>query len=254
MPEGSVQSINRAFGVLEQLSTAKDGLSLTDIAERTGLSKSTAHRIVGSLAAGGYVLREEGTGRYTLGLKLIEIVSYYINSLELQTEARPYLWQLTSELNLTAHLGILEGSDVRYIEKLDLLPGLRLYSQIGLRVPASCSSLGKCLLSGLSGGQLSDVLGPGPFPRYTDRTITDAAKLTEELHRVRARGYAVDDGEFEEDHRCIGAPIYDYRGDVIAAVSASGTWAAIPLRRVPEVAARVQGTADSISRRLGYTG
>jgi len=250
----SVQLLSRAFAILESLSVAKDGLGVTALAERTGLSKSTVHRIVTSLVEGGYVGKNADTGHYELGIKLIEMVSYYINGLELHTEARPYLRGLTATLNLTTHLGILEGADVLYIEKLDIFPNVRLYSQVGFRVPAYCSSLGKCLLSGLSGGKLDTVLAPCDFVQYTERTITDRSELKRHLVDVRRQGYAVDNEEQEVGHRCIGAPIFDYRGDIVAAISASGSTTVLGDERILPVAEQVKQAALQVSRRLGYTG
>ena len=247
-----VQSVDRAFALLQQLATARDGLGVSELAVRTGLSKSTVHRLAQTLVDGGYVAQDSGTGHYTVGLRLIELVSVYLNSLELQTEARPFLGELTADLHLTAHLGVLEGTDVLYIERLDVVSGVRLTSQIGFRVPAHSSSLGKCLLASMSGGQVATLLGPGPYPRFTPRTLTTLESLQADLREVRRRGWAIDDEEGELRHRCIGAPILDYRGEAIAAVSASGSTAALPASSVPDVAARVRDTARRISRRLGY--
>jgi DNA-binding IclR family transcriptional regulator len=250
--DNSIQSISRALDILEALAMRKDGLGITAIAKKTELSKSTVHRIASTLAERGYVDHEVASGRYRLGLKYIEIASYYINSLELQTEARPFLWNLTSQLGLTAHLGILDAHEVVYIEKLDVFPGIRLYSQIGFRVPAYCSSLGKCLLSGLSSDELQAVMANCPFDRFTERTITNLKDLKIQLRQVRAQGWAMDDEEHDAGYRCVGAPIFDYRGDVIAAVSASGPTANLNDERIPLAVEKVRDSAARISQRLGY--
>jgi IclR family transcriptional regulator, KDG regulon repressor len=249
--DNAIQSITRALDILEVLATQKDGLGITAIAKKAGLSKSTAHRIAATLAERGYV-EHDLSGNYRLGLKYIEISSYYINSLELQTEARPYLWELTSQLGLTAHLGILDAHEVVYVEKLDVFPSVRLYSQIGFRVPAYCSSLGKSLLSGLSSDELEAVMAHCPFERFTERTITDLKELKKPLRQVRAQGWAMDDEEHDPGHRCVGAPIFDYRGDVIAAVSASGPVAVLNDERLPGVIEKVKSCGMQISQRLGY--
>jgi IclR family transcriptional regulator, KDG regulon repressor len=247
-----IQSIDRALNILEVLATQRDGLGITAIAKRTGLSKSTVHRILISLALRGYVEHETTSSNYRLGLKYIEIASYYINSLELQTEARPFLWDLTSELGLTAHLGILDAHEVVYVEKLDVFPGVRLYSQIGYRVPAYCSSLGKCLLSGLSSDDLEAAMTHCSFERFTDKTITNLRDLKKNLRLVRERGWALDDEEHDIGHRCIGAPIFDYRGDVVAAVSASGPITVLSDDRINQVVDKVRNSAMKISQRMGY--
>ena len=248
----AIHSIGRALDILEVLAAHKDGLGITAIAKMTELSKSTAHRIAATLAERGYVEHDAVSGSYRLGLKYIEIASFYINSLELQTEARPFLYELTSQLGLTAHLGILDAHEVVYVEKLDVFPGIRLYSQIGLRVPAYCSSLGKCLLSGLSSDGLETVMANCTYEQFTERTITDLQDLKTHLRQVRAQGWAMDDEEHDIGHRCVGAPIFDYRGDVIAAVSASGPKATLTDERLPVVVETVRSSALRISQRLGY--
>lgn len=249
--DNTIQSIDRALDMLEVLATQKDGLGISAIAQRTKLSKSTAHRIAASLVERGYV-EHDTSGNYRLGLKYIEIASFYINSLELQTEARPFLRELTSQLGLTAHLGILDAHEVVYVEKLDVFPGVRLYSQIGYRVPAYCSSLGKCLLSGLSSDDLESVLVNCPFERFTEHTITNLKELKKQLRQVRAQGWAMDDEEHDIGNRCVGAPIFDYRGDVIAAVSASGPLTILNDEHLPMIVEKVRTSAMQISRRLGY--
>ena len=191
-------------------------------------------------------------GAYHLGPRLISLVGCYLNSLELIAEARPYLSQLTRELNLTAHLGVLDQTQVVYVEKLDSLPTGQLDDQIGFRVPAHCSSLGKCLLAALSGGELGEIMEHIRWERYTSRTLCAPAELQRCLRQVRSQGWAMDDREYNPDHRCIAAPIYDYRGEVIAAISASGSLVRLPDDFCPQVVRAVQQAAATLSRRLGY--
>jgi DNA-binding IclR family transcriptional regulator len=248
-----VQSIDRVLDIIEALSTEQRGLGVTELAQRVGLHKSTVHRLLSVLAQRGYAEKRPGGG-YQIGLKLIETVSCYINSLELQTEARPYVAQIASELGLTAHLGVLEGDQVVYIERMDVFSGVKLYSQIGLRVPAYCSSLGKCLLSGFGRADLKRVLSGCGFTSFTPNTLASFEALYEELKQVRVRGFAVDNLEYSLNNRCVGAPIFDYRGEIIAAVSASGPPMILTEDRVGETAGCVKAKALDISRNLGYAG
>ncbi len=251
--QNGVQVIDRTLDILEYLSHQRKGLGVTEIAAQTGLHKSTAHRLLQALLSRGYVEKDPLLGTYKLGLKLIETVSFYLNSLELQTEARPYLWDLTGKLNLTVHLGVLDGTDVVYIEKLDVFNTVRIYSQIGFRVPAYCSALGKCLLSKLSDKELNVLLQGYRFEKYTDNTLPDLPALKRLMREVRAQGWAMDNEEHQSGHRSVAAPIYDYRGEVIAAISASGPVSLIPDERLPELIATVKKNAVQISQHLGYT-
>ena len=249
--EHGVQSIERAFDIIEAVATSKNFAVLTEIAEKTGLHKSTAYRIISTLLKRGYLKKNED-GTYKIGLKLIEAASYYIDSLQLQTEVRPYIAQITAKFGLTSHLGVLEGDKVVYIEKMDIFSNIKLYSQIGLRMPAYCSSLGKCLLANFSNTQLRSIMGQTEFTRFTHNTITTIEALQKEIDTVRQQGWAIDNEEFEIGHRCIGAPVYDYRGDIIAAISASGSTTILTNERIPEIVEYLKQTAAEISQNMGY--
>ena len=182
----------------------------------------------------------------------MEIVSNHINSLELQTEARPFLNALRAELGLVVNLGILDRHEVVYIEKIDISRNLRLYAQIGMRVPAHCSSLGKVLLSSLPGDDLDYLLQSIRLEVYTKNTIDSPDALKAHLRQVRQQGWGMDNEEYIVGQRCVAAPIYDYRGEVIAAISASGPTTLLTDERLREVVPRVKDTAAQISRRLCY--
>lgn len=246
-----VQSIDRALDIIEVLAEEQDGLGVTELANRVKLHKSTAHRLLSTLVRRNYVEKTEA-GMYRIGLKLIEAVSCHINSLELQTEARPYIVDIISHLGLTSHLGILDGRDVVYIEKMDVISTVKMYSQIGARVHAYCSALGKCLLSSYSKQELDFLMKECSFRKLTPNTIASMEDFHEEMAKVRRQGWALDDEEFEIGYRCIGAPVYDYRGDVIAAISASGDIRILKDDRIEDTAEYVKQVAKKLSRSMGY--
>lgn len=249
--EPSVRVMNRTFDIIEILSKAENPMNLTEISKETGISKSTVYRLLQAMNSRHYVEKDKNNC-YTIGIKLVEVVSYHINGLELQTESKPFLSELRSELNLTVHLGILDAHEVIYVEKLDLYPTTLLYSQIGYRSPAYCSSLGKCLLSCLSGDELDEALYNCDFDKFTKNTITDIQDFKQHLKLVRKQGWAMDNEEYIIGHRCVGAPIFDYRGDAIASISASGHTAQISDEKLPLIIEQVKEAANQISRRMGY--
>ncbi len=251
MGEQTVQVLDRAFDLLEALAHSRGAMGLSDLASATGMSKSTVFRIVHTLLERGYV-EKTLEGRYTIGPKMFHTLSYHINSLELQTEAKPYLAALKRALGLTAHLGILDGAYVSYIEKEALDWGEEAYTAVGYRSPASCSSMGKCLLACLSQAELEEVLYGYEFKAYTPATFTRKDEFVKYLHQVRKQGWAMDRGEYQLDHRCIAAPVFSYRGDALAAIGVSGTPATIPDDRVEEIAAQVMRAAGHLSERMGY--
>ncbi len=246
-----VQVLDRSLDIVEIVAATQKGLGISHIAEKTGLPKATAHRLVTALCARGY-LQKDHSNNYQVGIKLIEVASYYINELELQTEVRPYLKGIVQQLNLTAHLGVLDRDKVVYVEKQDLFSRFGLYAQIGYRVPAYCSSMGKCLLSALSEEKLAEALQGCHYVKFTANTITDFRTLKNELQKVRSQGWAMDDQEEQLGQRCIGAPIYDYRGEMIAAISASGNLETLPDEKINKVAAYVMRVSREISQKIGY--
>ncbi|WP_195762834.1 IclR family transcriptional regulator [Eggerthella guodeyinii] len=251
MAEGTVQVLDRAFDLLEALARGHGPLGLSEIAQRTGMSKSTVFRILQTMVARGYV-EKTLEGAYTIGPKMFDTLSYHINSLELQTEAKPYLAVLKRSLGLSAHLGILDGAFVSYIEKESTDWGDERYTEVGYRSPAYCSSMGKCLLACLSSGELEEVLYGYDFKAYTANTFTSKSEFVRYLHQVRKQGWAMDNEEYELGHCCVAASVFNYRGDAIAAVGVSGTPESIPQERVDDVAQQVKLAAQRISERMGY--
>lgn len=251
MGEGSIQVLNRAFDILEEIARTRGPVGLSDLAQRTTMSKSTVFRILQTMVARGYV-EKTLEGLYVIGPKMFDTLSYHINSLELQTEAKPYLAVLKRSLGLTAHLGILDGAYVSYIEKEATDWGEEAYTQVGYRSPAYCSSMGKCLLACLSSGELEEVLYGYDFKAHTPNTFTSKGEFVKYLHQVRKQGWAMDNEEYELGHCCVAAPIFNYRGDAIAAVGVSGTPESISEDRVEDVSRQVVLAAQRISEHMGY--
>lgn len=251
MEKATVQSIDRALTIIEALAGEKDGLGVTEIANRVGLHKSTVHRLLSALGERNYVEQRTG-GAYRLGMKLVELSSLYLNQVELKTEAQPYLRKLLQLTKQPVHLATLDGLEIIYIDKIESIHSIRMYSQIGRRSPALCTATGKALLSGLPDAELCEKIRSTRLPTYTSRSITDPEQLISEIRMVRQRGWSKDDQEHEPGIRCIGAPIYDYRGHIIAAVSTSGLKQILTPSRDEEIAGLVMDAAHSISQRMGY--
>ena len=196
--EKNVKSLEKALDIIEIVSNEQQDASLSEIARQTGLPKSTVHRLIATLTGRGYLEKTEA-GSYKIGLKLFEAVSCYINNLELQTEARPYIAELTSHLGLTSYLGVLDGDEVIYIEKLDAVSSVKMYYQIGSRMHAlSVLSLGKCLLANYSKAQLDVILEDCSFIKFTPNTIASREELDAEIAKVRKQGWAMDNEEVRE--------------------------------------------------------
>jgi DNA-binding IclR family transcriptional regulator len=248
-----VQSLDRAFDILELLSTEQHGLNLTEIGNRLELHKSTVYRLLNALKTRGYIEKTHG-GSYRLGMEFIELSSLYLNNLELKTEAQPVLRELSSLSGNTVFLATLQDDEVVYIDKMETHNSLRKYSIIGRRAPLYCTALGKSMLTGRSGDMIRRLYQGRELQAYTQKTITNPEDLVAEIERTRRRGFSVDDEEYELGIRCIGAPILDYRDEVIGAVSTSGYTSVITRERVEEVGGYVVKAARDISQRMGHRG
>jgi IclR family KDG regulon transcriptional repressor len=248
-----VQVLERAFDILELLSREQCGLGLTDIGQRLDLHKSTVHRLLASLRQRGYI-EKTAEGTYRLGMEFIELSSLHLNNLELKTEAQPLLRELAKRVNNTVFLAMLQDNEVVYIDKMETHNSLRKYSIIGKRAPLHCTALGKAMLSGRADTEIKETFAQRGLTKYTPKTFAAIDRLVTEIGKTRTRGWSVDDEEYEKGVRCVGAPIRDYRNQVIGAVSTSGSVAMIPRDKVKEIAGSVKAAALEISRRMGYRG
>jgi IclR family transcriptional regulator, KDG regulon repressor len=246
-----VQVLERALGILDVLAQ-QDQLAPGEIASRLTLHKSTIHRLLAVLEKRGYVDRSGTNGKYSLGMKLIELGTRASSRLDLCELAGPVLDRLMEQTGETAHIGILSQGSVVSIADSESYKTLRTPSTVGRRNPAHCSSQGKVLIAGMNPKELRAFLGVSPLRKFTRKTITSVAALQRELARVRQQGYAIDDEEFEAGLKCVGAPIRDRAGDVVAAVSIAGPASRLQPERMPELIRVVMEAAGYLSRALGH--
>jgi len=249
----SVQSIDRAFDILELLSKETRGVAITEIGRRLNLHKSTVHRLLSSLRDRGYAEKDAVSGNYKLGLRFVDLASLYLNSLELKTEASPFLHELTQMTGQTTFLAIKDGAEAVYIDKAETFDSLRRYTIIGKRVPLHASSLGKAMLSGCSDEEIERIYPDRDLLMLTKKTLPTIDDLMAEIRRIRDRGWSTDDEENERGTYCVGAPVFDYRDRVIAAVSTAWGFKANPDLTWKHVAKHVVRCAAGISVKMGCT-
>lgn len=248
-----VNSVKRAAAILSLL--GKEGrLSLTQICRTLRIPKSTTFSILETLEAERIVEKDEPTGTFSLGIRLLELGQEAQKNFELRKVASPYLQQLNHALDETVHLTVLDGDEVLYVECFESSKRLRTYSVIGVRGPLHCTAVGKAILAFLDDDQKIRLVNRLELVKFTPNTITERKVLLEDLELVRRRGYSVDDVEHEEGVRCVGAPVYDNKGRACASISISGPTQRITKERVEELAGRARETARDISERLGYRG
>jgi IclR family transcriptional regulator, acetate operon repressor len=213
---GGVQSLERAFDLLEAMADAGGVVGLSRLAQESGLALPTIHRLVRTLVDLGYV-RQEPSRQYSLGPRLIRLGESA--SRLLGTWSRPYLSRLVDALGESANLAMLDGDRVVYVAQVQSRQSMRMFTEVGRRVYPHCTAVGKALLAHLPPSDVQALLGRTGMPAQTEHTITEPTRLAEEIDRVRAQGYAIDDGEQEIGVRCVAVPVLGTSNRLAVSVS-----------------------------------
>jgi IclR family acetate operon transcriptional repressor len=203
---GGVQSVERAFELIETMADAGGVIGLSKLAQQSGLALATIHRLVRTLVDLGYV-RQEPSRQYSLGPRLIRLGESASHLLG--TWSRPYLTGLVDALGESANLAMLDGDEVVYVAHVQSRQSMRMFTEVGRRVHPHCTAVGKALLAHLPPGDVQALLRRAGMPAQTEHTITDPDRFAEEIDRIRASGYAMDDGEQEIGVRCVAVPVLD---------------------------------------------
>lgn len=246
---GGVQSLDRAFGLLELMAAAGGDVALSELAASSGLPLPTIHRIVRTLVASGYV-RQLPSRRYALGPRLIGLGD--AASRMLGAWARPQLADLVDELGETANMAMLDGDAVVYVAQVPSRHAMRMFTEVGRRVPAHCTGVGKALLARLPTAQVRELLARTGMAAQTEHTITEPDRFVRELERIRRQGYAVDDAEQELGVRCVAVAVPG--GPSTTALSVSGPAARVTWQAVARIAPVLQRAAAALAGDLAAPG
>ncbi len=247
-----VPSVHRALRLLEILSESFSGLGVSELARRTGWPKSSIHNLLATLAQDGFVTQDRESGRYRMTFKLFSISGAVVERLDIREIAYPFLVDLAEATSETVNLGILDGAQAIYVETIPGPSAIRVNTWPGKRLPIHRTALGKVLVAELPDEELAAIINETGLEPSTPNTHTTLSDLQSDLARVRKTGYAVDNEEDEIGMRCVGAPVRDYRGHVVAAISVTGLASRIPMAAVPELARTVVSAANRISEQLGH--
>jgi IclR family acetate operon transcriptional repressor len=201
---GGVQSLQRAFELLEIMANAGGMIGLSRLAKESGLALPTIHRLIRTLVDLGYV-RQEPSRQYSLGPRLIRLGDSASHLLG--TWSRPYLTRLVDALGESANLAMLDGDRVVYVAQVQSRQSMRMFAEVGRRVHAHCTAVGKALLAHLPPDDVRTLLQRTGMPAETEHTITDPRRFAAEIDTVRERGYAMDDGEQEIGVRCVAVSV-----------------------------------------------
>jgi len=255
-PANLVQTIARVALILEILGHYPSGLSLGELSEKVELPKGTTHRLLTSMAYFDFIRQDQVSKHYHLGFKLVELGNNLLSHIDIRKEARPYLIDLSDDVQETIHLVVLDQNKALYIDKVDLhsrMGGLQMVSRLGSRNPLNCTAVGKVLLAYMPEMDAEIIIQQIDPDRQTNNTITDPSELKKHLNMIREKGYAVDDEENEVGVRCVAAPIRNEIGNVVAAMSVSGPTTRITNEKINDsLKFQVTETAMKISRKLGY--
>ncbi|WP_026564797.1 IclR family transcriptional regulator [Bacillus sp. UNC41MFS5] len=216
-----IQSVERALKILDLFDEHKSELKITEISEKMGLHKSTVHSLLKTLHEYSYIDQNPDNGKYRLGLKLAERGNLVISNMDIRKTAKKYLLDLSTKTGQTVHLGILDGREGVYIDKVEGEQSIIRYSRIGRRLPLHSTAIGKVLLAYQPPNELELLLKNYNYQYQTANTIVNEAVFRKEIEKVKQQGYAVDEQENEQGVRCAAVPIFNGMGQVLAAISIS---------------------------------
>jgi IclR family acetate operon transcriptional repressor len=246
---GGVQSLERAFALLEHMADAGGETGLSELAGRSGLPLPTIHRLMRTLVACGYV-RQQPNRRYALGPRLIRLGESAARPLA--TWARPHLARLVEATGETANMALLDGDDAVYVAQVPSRHSMRMFTEVGRRVLPHSTGVGKALLAGLPDHEVRALLRRTGMPPATERTITTPDAFVEALRTVRERGFAVDDNEQEIGVRCIAVLVPD--SPTAAAISVSGPAGRVTDAATEKMVPLLREVARDLSWEIGRPG
>jgi DNA-binding IclR family transcriptional regulator len=246
----TIAVLGKAMDLLDALDD--DGApTLTELSERTAIHKATALRILANLEERGYVERD-GQGRYSLGVRLLQLGVRISTGRDLRTVARPVLQALHDEFDETINLAVPADGGLVYIDILQSAQGLRMTASVGMRDDYHSAALGKAIIAQWPLAAVERALPPDPLPRKTPRTLLTRDALFAELDKAREQGFAIDDEENETGARCVAAPLFDHRGQCVGAISIAGPASRLTPDCLAPLGERIRSAAEGISARLGY--
>lgn len=247
-----VKAVDHAVDVLQILGAADHGLGVSDIARRSGMSKTAVYHLLCTLETRRFVARDLDSGAYRLDWALYELGSNVVHSVELTRIARHYLDQLAAQTAEFVLLGILEGESVLYLDRGEASSSFRVTANTGRRFPLHSTATGKVLLAFCADNELIERTLGGPLPKTTSATITDPEMMRREIAQVRRRGFATCWQEGEVGLCSIAMPVHDHRSRVVAALTIVGMSARLNYGTTQQHLIPLRSAVRAIESRLGY--
>jgi DNA-binding IclR family transcriptional regulator len=240
-------TVGKALDVLDMVASHGRPVRFSDLLAEADYPKATLYRLLQTLTHQGMLALDPDTGTYALGVRLVRLAHAAWSQSSLAPIARPYLDELASETGETIHLAQMDLGQVLYVDKRNAARPVEMFSSAGKVGPAYCTGVGKAMLAFLGDEALEDALDRQSFHRFTPHTLDTPARLRDELHAIRLRGYAFDREEHEPGIICVAAPILSRSGRVIGALSVTSTTARATLQALEAQADRLRETAAKVA-------
>ncbi|WP_067474671.1 IclR family transcriptional regulator [Actinomadura hibisca] len=237
--QSPVGSVDRALRIIQLLADGGQGVTLEELAARSGLPRSSLHRLLGALKHRGFAAQPEPNGPYFLGTELLATAFRYYDRLDLRALVHPVLLRLRRELDETVHMAVLDGAEIVYVDKVEAVHPIKMTSVIGGRNPAHATGVGKAILAWAYPTDEAIELwatANGPLAVRTKHTVTGPAALAEEMALIRERGYCLDMEENEPGVRCAAVPVFLGRSTPVAGISVTAPKDRFPVDKLRDAA------------------
>jgi DNA-binding IclR family transcriptional regulator len=252
LSESPSVAVERALTMLETVAQSSEGLSNAEISRRLKIPKSSASYILRTLESRGYFARDSESGKYRVGLKILNLSRGALGGIDVRGVALPIMRRLMQQTSLTCHLAVLDGPEAVYIEKVEPETFIRMDTWVGRRMRVHATSVGKAIVAHIPQQELEQILRKSGMEKRTAKTITTLPRLLKELEQVRDQGHAVDDEENNLGARCVAAPIFDDHGVIVASIGLSGTTQQVSPQTMPHIVEALKNAARHISMGMGY--
>jgi len=249
---GRIQSLTRAFELLEAIADSAEGIGLTQLSRKTGLNSSTVFHLLKTMVGLGYIRQGEESKRYFIGSTLFCLAAAARSEVQLVNVADRILRELAVKTGNSTLFGMRSGEEMIVVAKAEGNGAFQISDRVGGVRPSHCTGMGKVMLAAMSQDKLEQRLANYELKAFTPNTITERARLLQELTEVRRSGLAFDDAEFHPELRCVAAAVRDFTGQVIGALAMSGPAWRLSLQALQGRAALLRETADELSAQLGY--
>jgi IclR family KDG regulon transcriptional repressor len=249
-----VQSLGRAFAILEEVARHREGIGLAELSKRVGLHNSTTFHLAKTMVSLGYMRQERDSKRYRVGRPLFALAASALDEIEMVNLATPVLEDLSRETGESGHFAVRMGDAVVVIARTSGTGAFQLTDRVGVVRPAHCTALGKIILASLRPDQLKRFLERVELKPSTKKSVTDQSVLLREITEIRRTAIAFDDGEFNPEVRCVAVPVYNFTGEVIGALGISGPIWRMSDQVLQSRAKLVQTAASRLSAEFGARG